>query len=106
MQEKGIEYLRKKLLFHGRRVNLRYKQYDMKYEDSSVGVTIPPDIRKRYKAVLGWSAKGVDSLADRLVFREFENDNFDMNEIFNMNNPDTFFDSAVLSALIASCCFS
>ena len=105
MQEKGIEYLRKKLLFHGRRVNLRYKQYDMKYEDSSVGVTIPPDIRKRYKAVLGWSAKGVDSLADRLVFREFENDNFDMNEIFNMNNPDTFFDSAVLSALIASCCF-
>lgn len=26
-------------------------------------------------------------------------------EIFLMNNPDTFFDSAVLSALISSCCF-
>lgn len=102
---KGIEYLRKKLNKHERRVNLRYKQYDMKYQDADVGITIPPDIRARYKAVLGWCAKGVDSLADRLVFREFENDNFEINEIFNMNNPDTFFDSAVLSALIASCCF-
>lgn len=102
---KGIEYLRKKLNKHERRVNLRYKQYDMKYQDANVGITIPPEIRVRYKAVLGWCAKGVDSLADRLVFREFENDNFEINEIFNMNNPDTLFDSAVLSALIASCCF-
>lgn len=102
---KGIEYLRNKLNKHERRVNLRYKQYDMKYQDLDVGITIPPEIRSKYKAVLGWSAKGVDSLADRLVFREFGNDNFELNEIFNMNNPDTFFDSAVLSAMIASCCF-
>jgi hypothetical protein len=102
---KGIEYLRKKLNKHQKRVNLRYRQYDMKYQDLDVGITIPPEIRSRYKAVLGWSAKGVDSLADRLVFREFGNDNFELNEIFNMNNPDTFFDSAVLSAMIASCCF-
>ena len=102
---KGIEYLRKKLNKHAQRVNLRYKQYDMKYQDSDVGITIPPEMRNRYKSTLGWCAKAVDSLADRLVFREFENDNFEMNEIFNMNNPDTFFDSAVLSAMIASCCF-
>lgn len=86
-------------------MDLRYKQYDMKYQDLDVGITIPPEIRSRYKSVLGWCAKGVDSLADRLVFREFENDNFEINEIFNMNNPDVFSDSAVLSALIASCCF-
>ena len=91
---KGLEYLRKKLNKHERRVNLRYKQYDMKYQDPEVGFTIPPDIRQRYKAVLGWCAKGVDTLADRLVFREFENDNFEINEIFNQNNPDVFFDSA------------
>ncbi|MGV7292059.1 hypothetical protein PJJ27_28925, partial [Mycobacterium kansasii] len=41
----------------------------------------------------------------RLVFREFENDDFTVNEIFEENNPDIFFDSAVLSALIASCSF-
>jgi hypothetical protein len=102
---KGIEYLRNKLNKHKRRVDLRYKQYDMKYQDLDVGITIPPEIRSRYKAILGWCGKGVDSLADRLVFREFDNDNFELNEIFNMNNPDTFFDSAVLSAMIASCCF-
>ncbi|MBC8589341.1 hypothetical protein [Paratissierella segnis] len=102
---KGIEYLRKKLNKHIDRVNLRYKQYDMKYQDADVGITIPPELRIRYKAVLGWCAKAVDSLADRLVFREFENDNFEINEIFNMNSPDIFFDSAVLSALISSCCF-
>lgn len=101
----GIDYLRKKLEKHEKRVNLRYRQYDMKYQDADVGITIPPEIRRRYKAVLGWSAKGVDALADRLVFREFENDNFEINEIFGMNNPDIFFDSAVLSALIASCSF-
>lgn len=105
MSQYGIEYLQKKLKKYERRVNLRYKQYDMKYQDTTVGITIPPEIRTRYKAILGWCAKGVDSLADRLVFREFENDSFELNEIFNMNNPDTFFDSAVLSAMIASCCF-
>ena len=102
---KGIEYLRKKLNKYEKRVDLRYKQYDMKYQDADVGITIPPEIRNRYKAVIGWCAKGVDSLADRLVFREFENDNFEINEIFNMNNPDAFFDSAILSSLIASCSF-
>src|SRR5690625_4386438 len=77
----------------------------MKYQDPNVGITIPPEIRHRYKSVLGCCAKSVDSLADRLVFREFENDNFEMNEIFNMNNPDVLFDSAVLSSMIASCSF-
>ena len=70
-----------------------------------MGITIPPHIRQQYKAVLGWAAKGVDSLADRLVFREFGNDDFNVNEIFALNNPDVFFDSAILSALIGSCCF-
>jgi hypothetical protein len=44
-------------------------------------------------------------MADRLVFREFEDDTFDLNSIFRMNNPDMLFDSAILSACIASCCF-
>ena len=39
------------------------------------------------------------------MFREFAEDNFSINEIFQMNNPDTFFDSAILSALIGSCSF-
>lgn len=102
---KGIDYLRKKLIKHATRVNLRYKQYDMKHTEIERGITIPATIRAQYTATLGWCAKAVDSLADRLVFREFSQDNFNINEIFMLNNPDTFFDSAILSALIASCCF-
>jgi hypothetical protein len=103
--EKGIEYLRRKLESHRRRVLFRYKQYDMKYQDLDLGLTIPPELRQRYKAVIGWSAKAVDALADRIVFREFADDNFGINEIFQMNNPDTLFDSTILTALIASCSF-
>ena len=104
-EEKGIDYLRKKLDERRVRVLSRYKQYDMKYRDVDLGLTIPNELRLRYRATLGWTAKAVDALADRLVFREFANDNFGINEIFQMNNPDTLFDSAILTALIASCSF-
>lgn len=105
MGMQGMEYLKKKLSSRRSRVNMRYEHYSMKNREYEIGFTIPKKIRDQYKAVLGWSAKTVDSLADRLIFREFANDNFDVNEIFRANNPDVFFDSAVLSALIASCSF-
>ena len=105
MELQGIDYLKRKLNSRRSRVEMRYAHYSMKNRDYEVGFTIPQKIRRRYKAILGWSAKTVDGLADRLVFREFGNDNFDVNEIFKANNPDVFFDSAVLSALIASCSF-
>jgi hypothetical protein len=54
---------------------------------------------------LGWCSKAVDSVADRLVFREFDNDNFNINEIFQMNSSDVLFDDAMLSALVNSCSF-
>lgn len=100
-----MNYLKRKLSTVRPRVKMRYRQYAMKYYDPPVGLTIPQHIISKYQAVLGWSAKGVDSLADRLVFREFANDDYNVNTIFNQNNPDVFFDSAVLSALIGSCCF-
>ncbi|RRD29865.1 phage portal protein [Streptococcus minor] len=105
MTLRGIGYLRRKLATVQPRVNMRYKQYSMTNHDTPVGITIPFNIRSQYRSVLGWCAKGVDSLADRLVFREFANDNFEVNKIFRDNNPDVFFDSVVLSALIGSCCF-
>lgn len=105
MSLKGMKYLRNKLVRYQSRVNMRYKQYAMKYQEQVSGITIPAEIRSRYRSVLGWCAKGVDALSDRLVFREFANDNFEVNEIFENNNPDVFFDSVILSALIASCSF-
>ena len=102
---KGKEYLSKKLDTHRPRVLERYRYYEMKKDDLSPGMVIPVEIRNLFKSTLNWCGKAVDSMADRLVFREFADDVFEFNEIFNMNNPDTFFDSAILSALISSCCF-
>lgn len=105
MELRGIDYLRRKLNLYQSRVNLRYNHYAMQHYEAPTGITIPAHIRVKYQAVLGWAAKGVDSLADRLIFREFANDDFNVTEIFDRNNPDIFFDSAILAALIGSCTF-
>ena len=101
---KGIEYLRNKLSNKRTRVIIRYEYYEMKNALKDLSKNIPPSL-KWLTACLGWCSKAVDSVGDRLVFREFKNDNFDLNTIFKMNNPDTLFDSAVSSALISACCF-
>ena len=101
---KGVNYLRDKLNYKKNRVKLRYKYYEMKNIVRDLNISTPPDLRF-WMGVLGWCSRAVDSLADRLVFREFENDNFGMNEIFNLNNRDILIDSAILGSLITSCDF-
>ncbi len=101
---KGPEYLRRKLNDKRTRVLLRYRYYEMKNRVKDFEISTPPRLRN-WQSVLGWCGRAVDALADRLVFYEFSDDNFDLNEIYRMNNPDVIFDSAVLSALISSCCF-
>lgn len=102
---KGIDYLRDKLAVYRSGASYRQEVYDMKDIYNSPGVTIPPALKRQYRSTLGWGAKAVDSLSDRLVFREFANDNFNINEIFEMNSADILFDDAKLSALINSCSF-
>lgn len=101
---RGIEYLRRKLDQKRVRVNLRYRFYEMKNMSYDFDISTPPKM-KYWQSVIGWCAKAVDSLGDRLVFREFKNDNFSLNEIYNLNNPDTLFSSAIQEALIGSCSF-
>ena len=101
---KGMEYLKRRLSVKRSRVLLRYGYYEMKNEMQDFSTIIPEKFRW-LKETLGWCAKAVDSVADRLSFREFRDDNFDLNSIFQMNNADVLFDSAILSALISSCCF-
>lgn len=103
--EKGIEYLRKKLIKYRSGALKRHEIYNMKDNYMHRGITIPPRLRMQYKATLGWGAKAVDSVADRLVFRDFRNDTFDLNGIYSMNSPDILFDNAARSALTNSCSF-
>lgn len=104
---KGIQYLRAKLAQKQSSVTKRYDYYEMKYLVRDPSPLIPPEMKEAYKSVLGWCAKAVDSLADRLAFDGFENDTdyFNMNGIFDMNNKDILFDNAVLGALISACDF-
>lgn len=101
---KGIEYLKTKLDNKRPRVLLRYSYYEQKHRASDFGISTPEDLLNlRYTN--GWCTKAVDSLADRLQFAGWREDNFDIAEIFDLNNPDVLYNSAILSALISSCCF-
>ena len=102
MDYKGIAYLRRKLVQKRTRVLLRYRYYEMKNGVQYLSSIIPVQFMWMAQ-VLGWCGKAVDSLADRLSFREFKNDDFDLNTIFAMNNGDILPDSAMLSALISAC---
>ena len=103
-QYKGLLYLRNQLSMKRLRIQKRYKYYEMKNGVDYFRTLIPAEFM-HMSEVLGWCGKAVDSLGDRLCFREFDNDNFDMNTIYSMNNRDVLFDSAILGALIASCSF-
>lgn len=100
----GKEALYNKLIQKRIRVKKRYVFYDAKETIKDLGISTPPQL-KYFSSTLGWCAKGVDALADRLSFREFKNDEFMFNEIFNANNKDIFVDSAIVDSLIASCSF-
>lgn len=101
---KGMAYLKKLLIKKRTRVLMRYNYYDMKNGIKYLQ-TIIPDQFMWMAQTSGWCAKTVDTLADRLILREFRNDNFDINTIYRMNNQDILPDSAILSALVASCSF-
>lgn len=105
MSYKGMSYLRRKLALYQLGVKKRYHYYAMADRDNTRSLIIPENVKGMYSSVLGWNAHSVDALADRIIFREFANDDFEAGEIFQANNPDIFFDTAIQSALIASCCF-
>lgn len=104
MAYKGIPYLQQKLAQKNIRTITRYLFYEMKNSTFDFGISTPPEL-KLWNSVVGWCAKGVDSLADRLNFHEFRDDVFGLEEIFNLNNRDILIDSAILGALINSCDF-
>lgn len=100
----GIPFLQTKLLLKRIRVGKRYRYYEMKNNVFDFGISSPPEL-KYFNSVVGWCAKGVDALADRLEFYGFKNDVFGLGEIYDLNNKDILFNSAILGALIASCSF-
>ena len=104
MKYYGIPYLQTKLNNKRLYVFNKYTFYEMKNLTFDFGISSPPEL-KYWNSVVGWCAKAVDSLADRLDFHGFRDDVFDLQGIYDLNNKDVFFDSAILGALISSCDF-
>ena len=101
---RGIEYLRGKLAEKRERVLVRYKFYDMKYFVRDFGIA-NREALQYLNSIVGWCGKAVDSMGDRLVIDEFDQDDFGFNEIMNLNNKDIFTGAAIQDALISSCSF-
>lgn len=100
----GIPYLQYKLIMKRIKTLRRYGYYEMKNATIDFGISSPPELRL-WNSVVGWCARGVDSLADRLDLYGFRDDVFDMTGIYDVNNRDILVDSAILGALICSCSF-
>lgn len=83
---------------------MRYGFYEMKNLTFDFGISSPPDLRM-WNAVVGWCAKSVDAMSDRLTLRKFKDDLFGIEQIYNMNNRDVLLPSLWLGALISACCF-
>ena len=104
MEYVGIEYLKSLLMQKRIRVINRYCYYDMKNITFDFGISSPPEL-KYWNSCVGWCAKGVDALADRMDFYGFRDDVFDLEQIYSQNNKDVFFPNAVIGALIGACSF-
>ena len=104
MEYVGISFLQNLLALKRSRVNLRYLFYDMKNLTMDFGISSPPEL-KYWNSCVGWCARGVDALSDRLDFYGFKNDVFGLEEIYSANNKDVLFPSAIKGALIGACAF-
>lgn len=104
MYDPNLRALIKKLEHKRKRIKTRYKYYEGKKALEEVKDILPPAYRGM-SSTLGWCAKAVDTLADRLSFYSFSNDTYGIGNIYLENNQDILIDSLMLSALICSCSF-
>ena len=104
MEYVGLENLQNYLMLKRIRVGVRYVFYEMKNNTFDFGISSPPEL-KWWNSCVGWCSKAVDSLGDRLDFYGFRDDVFDLSQIYDLNNKDVLFPSAIQGALIASCAF-
>lgn len=86
-------------------IDMKYDVYEMRNQPYDPSPIIPGKEKFAYDVRLGWCTKAVDDLANRLRFGSFQNDNYNLWPMFQLNSPDILFKSAIQSALISACCF-
>lgn len=94
--------LLKRLNDHNRRNLLRSMYYDGKYAPRDLGMSIPPGVAQRLNAVLGWPAKAVDTLVQRVHWQgasTFEGAGDDLDAIIARNHLEVELPQVFTSAL-------
>lgn len=104
MEYIGVDALKNILNQKRARIALRYNYYEMKNQTFDFGISSPPEL-KWWNSCVGWCAKAVDSLSDRLNFYGFRDDIFGFEEIYANNNKDVLFPSVIKGALICAVAF-
>lgn len=105
-----LRLMRDQLQAKRARNRVRQNYYDQRVGLKDLGISIPPQLRN-IDSVLGWPAKTVDVLADRIRFEKFistqesNTDPFGLNELVEQNDFQEVFAQAASSALINSCAF-
>ena len=92
------------------RNSVRQIAYDQKSLLEDLQISMPPQLRGVLEPVLGWPAKSVDVLANRISFERFvqpgdDSDVFGLNQIATENSFANEFAMAVTSALTHSVSF-
>lgn len=101
----SLEQLKSKLAKKKTWVKTRYEYYEQKNRKIDPSPVIQDKEKWAYNATLGWCTHSVDILSNKLRLDGFDNDELLMWNIFQRNNKDVLFTSAIRSALISACSF-
>lgn len=87
------------------RNRLRSAYYEQRNSFKDLNLTLPPTLKNRIEASSGWVAKGVDALADRIMFNGFalpggDVDSWGITEIWEQNRLDLVEPMATRGSLI------
>jgi hypothetical protein len=82
-----VQRLVTKLSLHHRSNDVKEQYYEGKQHLKDLNISIPPSL-KLIRSVVGWAGTAVDVLEERLDFEGYINDNYGLNEIYQMNELD------------------
>lgn len=83
---------------------VKYEYYNATQGVVDLGISVPKKF-KNMKPGVGWASRAVNTIADRINFDGFANDNFGVNELFDETGATAILNKAKTDALIAGCSF-
>ena len=86
------------------KVNVKYNYYNADNTIKDFGISTPKKML-HHKAGVGWAARAVDTLGDRVIFDGFANDNYGINDLLESLNAYPLINQVKQDSLIAGCAF-